>query len=154
GILGTSAGFAVDEELVTKMRELIHHTGPAAAACWHSDKDGVALAPRRLSIIDLSPAGHQPMSNEDGTVWITFGGEIYNHMDIRPRPESKGHRYRSNTDTETIVHLYEEEGIRCLERLHGMFHLAIWDSRTKELHLSPHRLRAKTPYSDAPGDAA
>ena len=73
------------------------------------------------------------MSNEDGTVWITFSGEIYNHLELRPELEAKGHRYRSNTDTETIVHLYEEEGIRCVERLHGMFPFAIWDSRTREL---------------------
>ncbi|HEY7149569.1 MAG TPA: asparagine synthase (glutamine-hydrolyzing) [Gaiellaceae bacterium] len=150
GILGTSDGFAVDEELVTAMRELVHHRGPDDGGSWFSPEDRVALAHRRLSIIDLSPAGHQPMSNEDGTVWITFGGEIYNHMDIRPELEAKGHRYRSNTDTETIVHLYEEEGIRCLERLHGMFHLAIWDGRTKELHLARDRLGKKPLYYAQP----
>jgi asparagine synthase (glutamine-hydrolysing) len=150
GILGTSDGFAVDEELVTTMRELIHHRGPDDGGSWHSPEDRIAFAHRRLSIIDLSPAGHQPMTNEDGTVWITFGGEIYNHMDIRPELQAKGHRYRSNTDTETIVHLYEEEGIRCLERLHGMFHLAIWDARTKELHLARDRLGKKPLYYAQP----
>ena len=150
GILGTSDGFAVDEELVTTMRELIHHRGPDDGGSWHSPEHRVALAHRRLSIIDLRPTGHQPMSNEDGTVWITFGGEIYNHMDIRPELEAKGHRYHSNTDTETIVHLYEEEGIRCLERLHGMFHLAIWDSRTRELHLARDRLGKKPLYYAQP----
>jgi asparagine synthase (glutamine-hydrolysing) len=150
GILGTSAGFPVDEELVTTMREVIHHRGPDDGGSWHSPEDRVAFAHRRLSIIDLRPTGHQPMSNEDGTVWITFGGEIYNHMDIRPELEAKGHRYHSNTDTETIVHLYEEEGIRCLERLHGMFHLAIWDSRTKELHLARDRLGKKPLYYAQP----
>ena len=150
GILGTSDGFAVDEELVTTMRELIHHRGPDDGGSWHSPEGRVALAHRRLSIIDLSPAGHQPMSNEDGTVWITFGGEIYNHLEIRPELEAKGHRYHSNTDTETIVHLYEEEGIRCLERLHGMFHLAIWDSRTRELHLARDRLGKKPLYYAQP----
>jgi len=150
GILGTSDGFAVDEELVTTMREVIHHRGPDDGGSWHSPEDRVAFAHRRLSIIDLRPTGHQPMSNEDGTVWITFGGEIYNHMDIRPELEAKGHRYHSNTDTETIVHLYEEEGIRCLERLHGMFHLAIWDSRTKELHLARDRLGKKPLYYAQP----
>jgi asparagine synthase (glutamine-hydrolysing) len=150
GILGTSDGFAVNEELVTTMRELIHHRGPDDGGSWHSPEDRVAFAHRRLSIIDLRPTGHQPMSNEDGTVWITFGGEIYNHMDIRPELEAKRHRYHSNTDTETIVHLYEEEGIRCLERLHGMFHLAIWDSRTKELHLARDRLGKKPLYYAQP----
>ncbi|MEP6909363.1 MAG: asparagine synthase (glutamine-hydrolyzing) [Actinomycetota bacterium] len=150
GILGTSDGFAVDEELVTTMRELIHHRGPDDGGSWHLPGQRVALAHRRLSIIDLSPAGHQPMSNEDGTVWLTFGGEIYNHMDIRPELEAKGHAYRSHTDTETIIHLYEEEGPRCVERLHGMFHYAIWDTRTRELHLARDRLGKKPIYYAQP----
>jgi asparagine synthase (glutamine-hydrolysing) len=150
GLLGTSDDFAVDEELVTTMRELIHHRGPDDGGSWHSPEHRVALAHRRLSIIDLSEAGHQPMSNEDGTVWITFGGEIYNHMDLRPELETKGHRYRSHTDTETIVHLYEEEGPRCVERLHGMFHYAIWDARTRELHLARDRLGKKPLYYAQP----
>ena len=150
GILGTTDAFAVDEELVTAMRERIHHRGPDDGGSWCSPEHRVALAHRRLSIIDLSHAGHQPMSNEDGTVWITFGGEIYNHLEIRPELEAKGHRYRSNTDTETIVHLYEEEGPRCVERLHGMFHYAIWDSRTNELHLARDRLGKKPLYYAQP----
>jgi len=150
GILGTRDGFAVDEELVTTMRELIHHRGPDDGGSWQSAEQRVALGHRRLSIIDLSPAGHQPMSNEDGTVWITFGGEIYNHMELRPELEAKGHAYRSHTDTETIVHLYEEEGPRCVERLHGMFHYAIWDGRTRELHLARDRLGKKPVYYAQP----
>lgn len=90
------------------------------------------------------------MSNEDGTVWLTFGGEIYNHMDIRPELEAKGHVYRSQTDTETIIHLYEEEGPRCVERLQGMFHYAIWDTRTRELHLARDRLGKKPIYYAQP----
>ncbi len=146
GILGTRDDFRVDEELVTSMRERIHHRGPDDGGSWHSPENRVALGHRRLSIIDLTDAGHQPMSNEDGTVWITFGGEIYNHMDIRPELEAKGHLYRSNTDTETIIHLYEEEGPRCVERLDGMFHYAIWDGRTRELHLTRDRLGKKPLY--------
>lgn len=146
GILGHRDDFRVDEELVTAMRERIHHRGPDDGGSWHSPEHRVALGHRRLSIIDLSPAGHQPMSNEDGTVWITFGGEIYNHMDIRPELEAKGHTYRSHCDTETIIHLYEEEGPRCVERLEGMFHYAIWDSRTRELHLARDRLGKKPLY--------
>ena len=151
GILGTRDDFAVDEELVTSMRELIHYRGPDDGGSWHSPEHHVALAHRRLSIIDLRPEGHQPMSNEDGTVWITFGGEIYNHIDLRPELEAKGHRYRSRTDTETIIHLYEEEGPRCVERLHGMFHYAIWDSRTRELHLARDRLGKKPVYYASTG---
>ena len=124
GILGTSDGFAVDEELVDddaradppprpRRRRLV---ALARAAASRSGTAGSRSSTCR-------PAGHQPMSNEDGTVWITFDGEIYNHTDAAPELEAKGHRYRSHTDTETIVHLYEEEGIRCVERLHGMFAL-------------------------------
>jgi asparagine synthase (glutamine-hydrolysing) len=150
GIVGTRDGFAVDEELVRAMRERLHHRGPDDGGSWHSPEQRVALGHRRLSIIDLSPAGHQPMSNEDGTVWVTFGGEIYNHLDLRPELEANGHVYRSQTDTETIVHLYEEEGPRCVERLHGMFHYAIWDGRTRELHLARDRLGKKPLYYAQP----
>ena len=146
GILATRDDFDVGEELVTTMRETIVHRGPDDGGSWYSPEHRVALAHRRLSIIDLSPAGHQPMTNEDGTVWLTFGGEIYNHMELRPELEAKGHRYQSRTDTETIIHLYEEEGPGCLERLDGMFHLAIWDSRTRELHLARDRLGKKPLY--------
>jgi asparagine synthase (glutamine-hydrolysing) len=150
GIVGTRDDFAVDEQLVTAMREKIHHRGPDDGGSWHSPEQRVALGHRRLSIIDLSAAGHQPMSNEDGTVWVTFGGEIYNHLELRPELEAKGHVYRSHTDTETIVHLYEEEGPHCVERLHGMFHYAIWDSRTRELHLARDRLGKKPLYYAQP----
>jgi asparagine synthase (glutamine-hydrolysing) len=149
GIRAIRDDFPHSEELVTKMNDTIVHRGPDDGGAWASD--GIALAHRRLSIIDLSYAGHQPMSNEDGTVWITFGGEIYNHLDIRPELEAKGHVYRSQTDTETIIHLYEEEGPRCVERLHGMFHYAIWDSRTRELHLARDRLGKKPVYYAQPG---
>ena len=81
---------------------------------------------RRLSIVDLAP-GHQPISNEDGTVWIVFNGEIYNHAELREQLQARGHRYRTNSDTETIVHLYEEYGRDCVQHLRGMFAFAIWD---------------------------
>ena len=151
GIRAIRDDFPAGEELVTKMNDTIVHRGPDDGGAWASDEHGVALAHRRLSIIDLSYAGHQPMSNEDGTVWITFGGEIYNHLDLRHELEAKGHVYRSQTDTETIIHLYEEEGPRCVERLHGMFHYAIWDSRTRELHLARDRLGKKPVYFAQPG---
>ena len=90
------------------------HRGPDDDGAWADPAHRVALSHRRLSIIDLSAAGHQPMSNEDGTVWITYNGEVYNHEALRSELEAKGHTYRSRTDTETILHLYEEEGPACV----------------------------------------
>ena len=148
GIVATADGFAADEDLVVAMRDTMQHRGPDDGGAWTDGR--VALAHRRLSIVDLSAAGHQPMANEDGTVWITFNGEIYNHADLRPELEAKGHRYRSHTDTETILHLYEEEGPRCVERLHGMFAFAIWDSRRRELFLARDRLGKKPIYYAQP----
>src|SRR5712672_2302415 len=111
------------------MCDAIAHRGPDDAGTWISPDGGVGLGSRRLSIVDLSPAGHMPMSNEDGTVWITFNGEIYNLAELRRELEGKGHRFRSHTDTEAMVHLYEEYGADCLNRLHGMFAFAICDLR-------------------------
>src|SRR3712207_524129 len=107
GALATRDTFDAGEGVVSRMRDRLTHRGPDDGGTWTAP--GVGLGHRRLSIIDLSPAGHQPMSNEDGTVWITFGGEIYNHEELRAELVRKGHVYRSGTDTETIVHLYEEE---------------------------------------------
>jgi asparagine synthase (glutamine-hydrolysing) len=149
GALGTRDDFAAGEDVVTRMRDTLVHRGPDDGGTWAAPR--VALGHRRLSIIDLSPAGHQPMSNEDGTVWITFGGEIYNHVELRAELERKGHVYRSRTDTETIVHLYEEEGPQCVERLNGMFHYAVWDTRSSELHLARDRLGKKPLYYAQPG---
>jgi asparagine synthase (glutamine-hydrolysing) len=148
GALGTRDDFAVGEDVVTRMRDTLVHRGPDDGGTWTAPRIG--LGHRRLSIIDLSDAGHQPMSNEDGSVWITFGGEIYNHRELRVELEAKGHVYRSQTDTETIVHLYEEEGPRCVERLDGMFHYAIWDTRSRELHLARDRLGKKPLYYAQP----
>ena len=99
------------------------------------DDEGVFIAPpiglghRRLSIIDLSPAGHQPMSNEDRTIWLIFNGEIYNFKELAEQVRSKGHTLKSQTDCEPIIHLYEEDGIDCLKHLNGMFAFAIWDKK-------------------------
>ncbi|MEA2445381.1 MAG: hypothetical protein QOJ12_2673, partial [Thermoleophilales bacterium] len=152
GILGFTDSFAVGEELVCRMRDTLEHRGPDDAGAWHSPQGRVALGHRRLSIIDLSAAGHQPMCNEDGTIWITYNGEVYNHLALRTELESKGHVYRSRTDTETIIHLYEEEGERCVERLEGMFAFAIWDSRRRRLFLARDRLGVKPLcYAQVPG---
>ena len=150
GILSISPGFDASEPTVVAMRDTMVHRGPddAGADSWGDGR--VAFGHRRLSIVDLSPAGHNPMPNEDQTVWITFNGEIYNHRALRSELEAKGHRYRSNTDTETIIHLYEEEGPRCVERLQGMFAIAIWDERRQELFLARDRLGIKPLYYTQP----
>jgi asparagine synthase (glutamine-hydrolysing) len=106
----------------------------------------VGLAHRRLSILDLSPLGRQPLSNEDGSVWIVFNGEVYNFRNLRSELEERGHRFRSRTDTEVLVHLYEEEGEAFVERLRGMFALAIWDDRRGELILARDRAGKKPLY--------
>jgi asparagine synthase (glutamine-hydrolysing) len=108
-----------------------------------AEKGNAALGLARLSIIDLSPAGHQPMANEDGTVWIAYNGEAYNFAEVRPWLEDQGHRFRSRTDTEVLLHAYEEEGIACLERFRGMFGFAILDLPRRRLFLVRDRLGLK-----------
>jgi asparagine synthase (glutamine-hydrolysing) len=121
-----------DRETLARMTAVQSHRGPNDSGLWqHRSPDGTyfGLGSRRLSILDLSADGHMPMSNEDGRVWITYNGEIYNFGDLRRELEGKGHRFTSNTDTEVIVHLYEEEGPDCVQRLNGMFAFAICDLR-------------------------
>src|SRR6516162_2189306 len=125
------------------MSNVLRHRGP-------DDEGGVALGPmafgfRRLSIVDVA-GGHQPMSNEDGTVWVVFNGEIYNDLELRPLLEKRGHRYASKSDTETIVHLYEEYGEDCVHHLRGMFAFAIWDARRNKLFCARDRLGIKPFY--------
>ena len=135
-----------DGEAVLRMRDAIKHRGPDDAGVYLSNDRRVALGHRRLSIVDLSPAGHQPMSNEDGTVWITFNGEIYNHESLRPGLLEKGHTFRSHSDTEAIVHQYEEQGPECLQALDGMFALGIWDDARGRLTLARDRMGKKPLY--------
>jgi asparagine synthase (glutamine-hydrolysing) len=124
-----------DGETLVRMTNVQTHRGPDDSGLWERrfpDGGTIGLGSRRLAILDLSADGHMPMSNEDGTVWITYNGEIYNFAHLRRELEAKGHRFRSHTDTETVVHLYEEYGDRfkdCLNRLNGMFALAICDLR-------------------------
>jgi len=131
----------VERELLERMNAVLAHRGPDDAGVYC--QGAVGLAHRRLSIIDLSPAGHQPMSNEDGTIWIVFNGEIYNFQELRSRLAGGGHRFRSHTDTEVILHLYEERGVGCLESLRGMFAFAIWDAPRRQLFLARDRLGKK-----------
>lgn len=130
--------------LIRRMGELLAHRGPDGEGVY---VDGpVGLGHRRLAIIDLSSAGQQPMHNEDDTVWITFNGEIYNFQELRDDLLKRGHRFQSKTDTETIIHLYEEHGVDCLKRLRGMFAFAIWDARARTLLLARDRLGKKPLY--------
>src|SRR6187551_345020 len=106
-------------ELISVMSKAIAHRGPDDVGEWVNEQDAVGLGHRRLSIIDLSSAGRQPMCNEDGSVWITFNGEIYNYQELRDRLIAKGHHFSSSTDTVVLVHLYEEYGADMLHELNG-----------------------------------
>jgi asparagine synthase (glutamine-hydrolysing) len=123
------------------MASVINHRGPDDEGIYV--KNNVGLAHKRLSILDLSPAGHQPMNNEDGSIWIVFNGEIYNFLDLREELQKKGHTFRSRTDTETIIHLYEEKGVECVHDLRGMFAFAIWDENKKRLFCARDRAGKK-----------
>ncbi|HEV2149061.1 MAG TPA: asparagine synthase (glutamine-hydrolyzing) [Longimicrobiaceae bacterium] len=140
--------FAVDDAYLTAMRDTMVHRGPDGGGNWISPDRRVGLAHRRLSIIDLSAAADQPMSNEDGSVWLVFNGEIYNHAEVRCELMRRGgHTWRTDhSDTEVILHAYEEWGIECLHRFRGMFALALWDSRTRDLWLVRDRIGVKPLY--------
>ncbi len=142
---------ALPEETLRRMTESLRHRGPdgegehAAEFQLRPGRDavpGVALGHRRLAVIDVA-GGRQPMANEDGTVWVVFNGEIYNYRELRRRLEGSGHRFRTDCDTETIVHLYEDEGPELLGHLNGMFAFAVWDSRRRQLLLARDRLGQK-----------
>src|SRR5262245_49843393 len=117
-------GEPIDERRLVRMTDIIAHRGPDGSGHWIDD--AVGLGHRRLSIIDLSTAGAQPMSNEDGSLWITFNGEVYNYRELRPQLESLGHRFCSDTDTEVVLHAYEEWGADCLQKFVGMWAFAVW----------------------------
>ena len=125
------------------MADAIQHRGPDNEGFYISGPIGLGF--RRLSIIDLS-GGHQPLSNEDGTVWIVFNGEIYNYQTLRDDLIGKGHIFKTKSDTEVIVHLYEEYGTDCVQRLRGMFGFAIWDARQEQLFLARDRVGIKPLY--------
>ena len=113
-----------------RMMDLIRHRGPDDDGEYH-DRD-VHLGMVRLSIIDLS-GGHQPITNEDGTIHVVFNGEIFNYVELKAELEAKGHQFKTNSDTETIVHAYEEYGVSFAHKLNGMFAIAIWDTRNQTL---------------------
>src|SRR3977135_2750577 len=133
----------VDPEIIRRMADSISHRGPDDEGYFISGPIGLGF--RRLSIIDLN-GGHQPLSNEDGSIQIVFNGEIYNYKELRQYLLGRGHIFRTQTDTETIVHLYEELGEACVEKLRGMFAFAIWDERGKSLFLARDRVGIKPLY--------
>ncbi len=137
---------AVGDSVVMRMRDTMAHRGPDDAGVYLSDDRRVGLGNRRLAIVDLSPAGRNPMPNEDGRVWITFNGEIYNHESLRPGLLAKGHRYRSRTDTETIIHLYEELGLDFVDELEGDFAIGLWDEAERRIVLARDRIGVKPLY--------
>ncbi len=141
GIVGDTPEDRIAPSVVKRMRDTMIHRGPDDHGIYVGP--GIALGHRRLSIIDLRPEGRQPMTNEDGTVTIVFNGEIYNFADHRQWLIERGHRFRSLTDTEVILHLYEELGSACLDRLRGMFAFAIWDERRRLLFMARDRLGKK-----------
>ncbi|HKT48011.1 MAG TPA: XrtA/PEP-CTERM system amidotransferase [Candidatus Acidoferrales bacterium] len=130
----------VPEDLVRRMSDTIVHRGPDDEGIYVGE--GIGLGFRRLSIIDLS-GGHQPIANEDGSIWVMLNGEIYNYPELRKDLISRGHHFRTRSDTESIVHLYEEYGEDCFRRLRGMFAIALWDSRGRKLLLARDRVGKK-----------
>lgn len=133
----------VDPKVLKRMTDSMIHRGPDDSGLYISSFAG--LGNRRLSIIDLK-GGHQPISNEDESIWVVFNGEIYNHADVRATLESKGHRYKTRSDTETILHAYEEYGDSCVEHFRGMFTFALWDCKRKRLFAARDRLGIKPFY--------
>jgi asparagine synthase (glutamine-hydrolysing) len=129
---------------------LLAHRGPDGAGCFRDDR--CELVHRRLALIDLSPTGHQPMPNEDDRVWVVFNGEIYNHANLRHRLQGRGHRFRGTSDTEVLVHLYEELGTRMVEQLRGIFAFALYDVLRRRLLLARDRFGVKPLYYANHGD--
>src|SRR5215472_6372909 len=142
GICGVAdfGGQIIRRETVHSMNESLRHRGP--------DDEGIYLAPgvglghRRLSIIDVA-GGHQPLSNEDGTVWVLLNGEIYNYPELRDRLLKRGHTFSTSSDTEVIAHLYEDVGENCFAELRGMFAIALWDAGKRQLLLARDRVGKK-----------
>jgi asparagine synthase (glutamine-hydrolysing) len=143
GILNFNADQPVDAERLRRMRDVLRHRGPDGEGIWCEGP--VGLAHRRLSILDIT-GGAQPMTTGSENAWITFNGEIYNHPELKPQLEAAGHRYRTRSDTETILHLYMDRGEACAEHLQGMFAFALWDRQRRELLLARDRMGIKPLY--------
>ncbi|MHB1377034.1 MAG: asparagine synthase (glutamine-hydrolyzing) [Candidatus Humimicrobiaceae bacterium] len=147
GIFNFNNQESINENLLVKMRDIMIHRGPDDFGLWISPDNKTGLAHRRLSIIDISKSASQPMSNEDNSIFIVFNGEIYNHQEIRPELEKKGHKFKTDhSDTEVIIHAFEEWGVNCIQKLRGMFAFAIWDENKKELLIVRDRIGIKPVY--------
>lgn len=136
----------IDTANIHAMNDAIQHRGPDGHGMYVNNNGNAALGHRRLSFLDLSEAGKQPMTNEDGTLWVTYNGEIYNYIELRVELEGHGHIFHSHTDTEVLLHGYEQWGAGMLNRLKGMFAFAIWDERKKELFAARDRFGIKPLY--------
>jgi asparagine synthase (glutamine-hydrolysing) len=150
GILDSRTALAEREEIVRRMLGTIRHRGPDQFGLYANSR--VTLGNARLSIVDLA-GGQQPISNEDGTLWVVFNGEIFNHLELRAELEERGHRFSTHTDTEVIIHLFEEEGPACLHRFNGQFAIALWDARTQQLFLARDRLGVRPLFYTRVGGA-
>ncbi len=146
GIVGVVDRAGVDEDRLARMRDTMRHRGPDDAGIWIASDRAVALAHRRLSIIDLSSLGHQPMSDSGGTCRIVLNGEVYNFLELRKELQGKGHAFRSRTDTEVVLEAYKEWGTDCLGRLNGMFAFCIHDARDRTLFIARDRVGKKPLY--------
>jgi asparagine synthase (glutamine-hydrolysing) len=149
GIFHRDPALRVERDTLRQMNQRIVHRGPDDEGLYVEGNVGLAM--RRLSIIDVK-TGHQPIANEDESVWIVYNGELYNHLELRKDLEARGHHYRTRSDTETIVHLYEEHGRDCVKYLRGMFAFAIWDRRRRSLFITRDRLGIKPLYYHYDGD--
>jgi asparagine synthase (glutamine-hydrolysing) len=143
GILEFRRDTRADSGALRKMCQIMAHRGPDDDGFYTDGPAGIGM--RRLSIVDLA-TGHQPISNEDGSLWIVFNGEIYNHLSLREQLIARGHSYRTHSDTETIIHLFEEYGRDCVQHLRGMFAFAIWDRNKETLFIARDRLGIKPLY--------
>src|SRR3990172_7669196 len=145
------SGRPVSEVALAPMTARLRHRGPEARGFFASPAPGaragarpaVGLGHTRLKIIDLSDGANQPLCNEDGSVWVIFNGEIYNYVELRSELKASGHQFRTESDTETVLHLYEEAGDALVERLEGMFAFALWDERRRRLLLARDRAGKK-----------
>src|ERR1700682_4174297 len=147
GISGVAGSLRTDRATLLRMNDRLPHRGADGGGDYWSDDVGLAM--RRLAIIDVA-GGDQPIFNEDGSVCVVYNGEIYNFLELRDELEGRGHHFATSSDTEVIVHAYEEYGVECVERLWGMFALALWDARQKRLLLARDRLGKKPPGYSAP----
>ena len=146
GIVRVSGERAIERAVLERMAGVLEHRGPDEAGVWRDEVSGrCGLGHRRLAIIDRA-GGQQPLSNEDGSIWICYNGECYNYRQLRGELEAAGHKFRTQSDTEVIVHLYEEYGYNCVEHIRGMFAFAVWDQKRRVLFLGRDRMGQKPLY--------